>query len=86
MKNFKLGGRYAIATFIIMVLFTTTQSALAMCVWGIVPPERIFQPIDATEAFLAYDDGVQTVVMRPEFKGNATDLSLIHISEPTRPY
>ena len=59
-KKFSFGGKYAVVTFIIIVLFAGTQSALAMCVWGIVPPERIFQPVDATEAFLAYDDGVQT--------------------------
>ncbi len=38
----------------------------------------IFQPVDATEAFLSYDNGIQAVVMKPEFKGNVADFAIIY--------
>lgn len=78
-----LPGKCAVAV-VIFVALVSAQSAQAMCVWGVVPANRIFEPVDATSAFLAYTDGKQIVIMQPEFKGNASEFAIIYPT-PSRP-
>ena len=82
-KNFLQGGKYIVAV-TIAILIMVAPSAQAYCPWGMVEPGRVFEPVDATDAFLAYDKGIQTVVMKPEFKGNAADFAIIYPT-PGRP-
>jgi hypothetical protein len=60
-----------------LFLFTATQ-ALAFCTWGFVPQEREYQPLDATEVFISYEDGVQTLVLKPEWQGNAKEFGIVY--------
>ena len=73
MKHFKR----SIVAGAFLFVFSATQT-FAMCTWGIVPPGRVYEPLDATEAFLSYDNGVQTLVLQPEFKGDAEDFAVIY--------
>lgn len=72
---------FLIAAFIFV--FTAPQ-ALAFCTWGFVPPEREYEPLNATEAFIAYDDGVQTLILKPEWQGNAQDFGIVYPT-PAKP-
>ncbi len=58
--------------------------AYGFCTWGIVPQNRVFEPLNATEVLIHYDDGQQTLVLRPEFRGNAHDLAIVYPT-PSRP-
>lgn len=58
--------------------------AFAMCTWGFVPPTRIYEPLNATEAFVYFDGEMQTVVMVPEFKGDAEDFGIVYPT-PAKP-
>jgi hypothetical protein len=60
-----------------LFLFSATQ-ALAFCTWGFVPQEREYEPLDATEVFISYDDGVQTLVLKPEWQGNAKEFGIVY--------
>ena len=77
-KNLKL---FSISLF--LFFFSTTQ-ALAFCTWGFVPPEREYEPLNATEAFISYDNGVQTLVLKPEWQGNASDFGIVYPT-PSKP-
>ena len=60
------------------------QSALAFCSWGFPPQGKEYQPLNATEAFLAYEDGVQTLVMKPEWQGDAKAFGIVYPT-PSKP-
>jgi len=68
----------------LFVLFAFSTTTFAMCTWGIVPPFRKYEPLDATEAFISYEDGVQQIVLVPEFKGDAEDFGIIYPT-PSKP-
>ena len=72
---------FLIAAFIF--IFSAPQ-ALAFCTWGFVPAEREYEPLNATEAFIAYDDGVQTLILKPEWQGSAKDFGIVYPT-PARP-
>lgn len=67
-----------------LVFVATTQSAAAFCTWGIFPQERQYEPLNATEAFVAYENGVQTLVLQPEWQGDVTDFAIVYPT-PSRP-
>ncbi len=69
---------------IIGLALAMPAQTFAMCTWGFVPPFREYEPLNATEAFVSYEDGEQIVVMVPEFKGNATDFGIVYPT-PSRP-
>lgn len=60
------------------------QSALAFCSWGFVPQGKEYQPLNATEAFISYEDGVQTIVMKPEWQGDAKAFGIV-FPTPSKP-
>ena len=72
-----------IFTGVLLTFFISTQ-ALAFCTWGFVPQEREYEPLNATEAFISYDDGVQTLVLKPEWQGNAKDFGIVYPA-PSKP-
>lgn len=67
-----------------LLFVMTTQSAAAFCTWGIFPDGRAYEPLDATEVLLAYDNGVQTLVLQPEWQGDVTDFAIVYPT-PSRP-
>lgn len=71
-------------SFALLMFVATTQSASAFCTWGIFPPEREYEPVDATEVFISYDDGVQTLVLQPEWQGDVTDFTIVYPT-PSKP-
>jgi hypothetical protein len=72
-------------TVAVLALFLiSTQSAAAMCTWGVFPQEREYEPLDATEAFISYADGVQTLVLQAEWKGDVTDFTIVYPT-PSKP-
>lgn len=72
-----------ILTVAFLFTFLTTE-AFAMCTWGIVPQQKEYQPVDATEAFIAYENGVQTLVLQPEWQGDVTDFAIVYPT-PSKP-
>ena len=74
---------YRFLTLALIFLFGTTP-AFAMCTWNFAPPGRVYEPVDATEAFLSYENGMQRVVMQPEFRGNAEDFAIVYPT-PSKP-
>ena len=72
-----------IFTGMLLTFFISTQT-LAFCTWGFVPQEREYEPLNATEAFISYDDGVQTLVLKPEWQGNAEEFGIVYPT-PSRP-
>ena len=72
-----------ITAFALVTLFVATEAS-AFCTWGFVPPEREYEPLNATEAFISYNDGVQTLVLKPEWQGNAEDFGIVYPT-PSKP-
>ena len=60
------------------------QSALAFAPWGFPPSGKYYQPMNATEVFLAYEDGSQTVVIKPEWRGDASKFGMVYPT-PSKP-
>ncbi len=60
------------------------QSTFAFYGWGFPPTGKEYQPAPATEVFLTYDDGVQTVVIKPEWQGTAKDFGMVY-PVPSKP-
>lgn len=60
------------------------QSAFAFYGWGFPPSGKEYQPAAATEVFLTYDDGVQTVVIKPEWQGTAKGFGMVY-PVPSKP-
>lgn len=69
---------------LVSVFVLVTQTAYGFCTWGMVPPGRVYEPVDATEVFIHYDNGVQTMVLQPEFQGNAEEFAIVYPT-PSRP-
>ena len=69
---------------LVLLFVATTQSAAAFCTWGIFPPERQYEPLNATEVFISYENGVQTLVLQPEWQGNAKDFAIVYPT-PSKP-
>lgn len=67
-----------------LIALLPMQSALAFCSWGFPPQGKEYQPLNATEAFLAYEDGVQTLVMKPEWQGDAKAFGIVYPT-PSKP-
>ena len=67
-----------------VLFFLVAPQAMAFCTWGFVPTEREYQPLNATEAFLSYDNGIQTLVLQPEWQGNAKDFAIVYPT-PAKP-
>ena len=70
-------------TALFLFLFLSTE-ALAFCTWGFVPAEREYEPLDATEVFISYENGMQTLVLQPEWQGNAKDFAIVYPT-PSKP-
>lgn len=60
------------------------QSALAFCSWGFPPQGKEYQPLNATEAFLAYEDGLQTLIMKPQWQGDVKTFGIVYPT-PSKP-
>jgi hypothetical protein len=54
------------------------QSAFAFYPWGFPPSGKNYQPVNATEVFVAYENGTETVVLKPEWQGNAKDFGMVY--------
>ncbi|MEK7462536.1 MAG: DUF2330 domain-containing protein [Patescibacteria group bacterium] len=67
-----------------LVALLPMQSALAFYPWGFPPQGKEYQPVNATEAFLAYQDGVQTLVLKPEWQGSAQAFGIVYPT-PSKP-
>ncbi len=66
------------------VALLPAQSALAFYSWGFPPTGKEYQPPAATEAFLVYEDGMQTMVIKPEWQGSAKDFGIVYPT-PAKP-
>jgi len=75
--------KQTIFTGILMTFFVGTE-VLALCTWGIVPPGRVYEPVNATEAFISYENGIQTLVLKPEWKGDVDDFAIV-FPTPSKP-
>lgn len=62
----------------IILFFVVAQPVAAFCTWGFPPVEKEYQPLNATEVFISYDDGVQTMVLKPEWQGNAEEFGIVY--------
>ena len=67
-----------------LVALLPIQSALAFAPWGFPPSGKYYQPMNATEVFLAYEDGSQTVVIKPEWRGDASKFGMVYPT-PSKP-
>jgi hypothetical protein len=67
-----------------LVALLPAQSALAFCSWGFPPQGKEYQPLNATEAFVAHEDGVQTLVLKPEWQGSAQAFGIVYPT-PSKP-
>jgi hypothetical protein len=67
-----------------LIVLLPVQSALAFCSWGFPPQGKEYQPLNATEAFINYEDGVQTIVMKPEWQGDAKAFGIVYPT-PSKP-
>lgn len=67
-----------------LMFLLIAEPALAFCTWGFVPPEREYQPLNATEAFISYEAGVQTLILKPEWQGNAEEFGIVYPT-PAKP-
>ena len=54
------------------------QSSYAFYGWGFPPSGKYYQPIDATEVFVAYEKGTETVVIKPQWQGNAKSFGMVY--------
>lgn len=72
-----------LAVFALMALLPI-QSAFAFYSWGFPSQGKEYQPPAATEAFLAYEDGVQTMVIKPEWQGSAKGFGIVY-PVPSKP-
>lgn len=54
------------------------QSAFAFYPWGFPPSGKNYQPGNATEVFVAYENGTQTVVLKPQWQGDAKDFGMVY--------
>jgi Uncharacterized protein conserved in bacteria (DUF2330)/Putative peptidoglycan binding domain len=60
------------------------QSAFAFYSWGFPPTGKEYQPPAATEAFLVYEDGIQTMVIKSEWQGSVKDFGIVYPT-PSKP-
>ena len=67
-----------------LIALLPVQSALAFAPWGFPPSGKYYQPMNATEVFLAYEDGSQTVVIKPEWRGDASKFGMVYPT-PSKP-
>jgi hypothetical protein len=79
MKNIYKSGLAGVFLFMFIA-----QPVAAFCTWGIMPPEREYEPVDATEVFISYEDGIQTLVLKPEWQGNAKEFAIVYPT-PSKP-
>lgn len=68
----------------ILFFVVSVQSASAFCTWGIFPQERDYEPVDATEVFISYENDAQTLVLQPEWQGDVTDFAIVYPT-PSKP-
>ncbi len=66
------------------VALLPVQSAFAFSGWGFPPSGKEYQPGAATEVFLAYEEGTQTVVIKPEWQGSAQEFGMVY-PVPSKP-
>jgi hypothetical protein len=66
------------------VALLPVQSVLAFCSWGFPPVGKEYQPLNATEAFLSYENGVQTLVLKPEWQGTVSEFGIVYPT-PAKP-
>lgn len=64
------------------VALLPVQSAMAY--WIFPPQGKEYQPVPATEVFLAYDDETQTTVIKPEWYGDMTKFGMVYPT-PSKP-
>lgn len=67
-----------------LLLFFVAQPVSAFCSWGFSPQGKEYQPLNATEAFLSYEDGVQTLVLKPEWQGSVKEFGIV-FPTPSKP-
>lgn len=60
------------------------QSTFAFSGWGFPPSGKYYQPGNATEVFVAYENGTQTVVLKPEWQGDAKSFGMVY-PVPSKP-
>ena len=60
------------------------QSTFAFSGWGFPPSGKEYQPGVATEVFVAYEEGTQTVVIKPEWQGSAKEFGMVY-PVPSKP-
>jgi hypothetical protein len=52
--------------------------------WGFPPSGKEYQPGNATEVFLSYEKGIETVVLKPEWQGSAKEFGMVY-PVPSKP-
>jgi hypothetical protein len=67
-----------------LLMFLIAQPVSAFCSWGFPPQGKEYQPLNATEAFLSYEDGTQTLVLKPEWQGSVKEFGIVYPT-PSKP-
>lgn len=67
-----------------LIALLPIQSAFAFYSWGFPVQGKEYQPPAATEAFLAFENGVQTMVIKPEWQGSTQEFGIVYPT-PSRP-
>ena len=67
-----------------LIALLPAQSALAFAPWGFPPSGKFYQPMNATEVFMAYEEGQETVVIKPEWQGDVTKFGMVYPT-PSKP-
>ncbi|MEN9920439.1 MAG: hypothetical protein RL538_332 [Candidatus Parcubacteria bacterium] len=60
------------------------HSSYAFYGWIMPPYGKEYQPGEATEVFLKYEDGVETVILKPEWQGNMKEFGMVY-PVPSKP-
>lgn len=69
---------------LIFALLALLPAQSAMAYWIFPPQGKEYQPVPATEIFLAYDNETQTTVIKPEWYGDMTKFGMVYPT-PSKP-
>lgn len=61
-----------------LVALIPLHSSYAFYGWIMPPYGKEYQPGEATEIFMMYEDGIETVVLKPEWQGNMKEFGMVY--------
>ncbi|MEY2665310.1 MAG: hypothetical protein RLZZ480_415 [Candidatus Parcubacteria bacterium] len=61
-----------------LIALIPLHSSYAFYGWIMPPYGKEYQPGEATEVFMMYEDGVETVILKPEWQGNMKEFGMVY--------